>query len=120
MDYEEVLCAPGRDVFLFLDPPYYSVAKSRLYGKRGELHLQFDHERLARVVQSCPHRWLLTYDDCAEVRKLYRDAFIVEWTLQYGMNNYKQSSARPGNELFIANDDIRPLHQRQLTLIPEK
>lgn len=120
LDYQEVVCAPGKDVFLFLDPPYYSVAKSRLYGKRGELHLQFDHERLARALKSCPHRWLLTYDDCEEVRRLYRDAYTVEWTLQYGMNNYKQSSARPGKELFIANYDIGSLHHRQLALILEK
>jgi hypothetical protein len=55
-----------------------------------------------------------------QLRRLYRDAFIVEWTLQYGMNNYKQTTARAGNELFIANYDIRALHQKQLALVVEK
>lgn len=119
-DYEETVCAAGEEVFLFLDPPYYSAAQSRLYGKRGELHLQFDHQRMARVLHACSHRWLLTYDDCAEIRRLYRDAYIVEWTLQYGMNNYKQTNARPGKELFIANYDICFLHQRQLVLAMER
>lgn len=119
-DYESVVLAPGEGVFLFLDPPYYSAAPSRLYGKRGELHLQFDHERLARVLKECPHRWLLTYDDCEVVRRLYRDACIVEWTLQYGMNNYKQPTARPGSELFIANYDISAFYQKQLSLVLER
>jgi len=120
LDYEETVYTPGEDVFLFLDPPYYSVAQSRLYGKRGELHLQFDHQRLAKVLKNCSHQWLLTYDDCPEIRRLYRDASIAEWTLQYGMNNYKQSNARAGKELFIANYDIRSLHQRQLVLAMER
>ncbi len=119
MDYAEAVNAPGEDVFLFLDPPYYSVAESRLYGKRGELHTQFDHERFAQVVQSCPHRWLITYDDCPEVRRLFRGACMVEWELQYGMNNYKQPTARAGKELFIANYDIASLYHRQLALILE-
>lgn len=51
-DYEPVVREEGTGVFIFLDPPYYSVAQSRLYGRRGELHLQFDHERLARVPSS--------------------------------------------------------------------
>lgn len=33
LDYEEVIHAPGEDVFIFLDPPYYSTTQSRLYGK---------------------------------------------------------------------------------------
>ncbi|MGQ9487307.1 MAG: DNA adenine methylase [Armatimonadota bacterium] len=119
LDYAEVIHAPGEDVFLFLDPPYYSVARSRLYGRRGELHVQFDHERFARSVQSCPHRWLITYDDCPEVRRLFRGAYMVEWKLQYGMNNYKQTNARAGKELFIANYDIVSRHAEQLALVFE-
>ncbi len=120
LDYAEVVNAPGEEVFLFLDPPYYSATRSRLYGKRGELHTGFDHERFASVVRSCPHKWLITYDDCPEVRRLFRDAYIVEWELQYGMNNYKQPVARPGKELFIANYDIASRYQKQLALLLEE
>ncbi len=120
LDYAEVVTAPGEDVFVFLDPPYYSAADSRLYGKRGRLHTEFDHERFASVIQACPHRWLITYDDCPAVRRLFRDACIVEWELQYGMNNYKQPTARPGRELFIANYDIRSRYARQMALVLER
>jgi DNA adenine methylase len=120
LDYAEVLKAPGEDVFIFLDPPYYSAARSRLYGRRGELHTGFDHVRFAEVVKQCPHRWLITYDDCPEVRRLFDGACIVQWQLQYGMNNYKQPFARPGKELFIANYDIASRYQKQLALLLEQ
>ncbi len=119
-DYEPVVIEKGTGIFIFLDPPYYSVAQSRLYGRRGELHLQFDHERLARVLRQCPHRWLLTYDDSSYIRQLYEGYYQSRWTLQYGMNNYKQPRARAGNELFISNYPMVPMRSRQLALVMER
>jgi DNA adenine methylase len=102
-DYEVLLTTPGDRVFIFLDPPYLSATQSKLYGVRGELHLAFDHERFAYNMQRCSHRWLITYDDSPEVRKLFSFAKIFEWQLQYGMNNFKQETAEIGSELFIRN-----------------
>jgi DNA adenine methylase len=102
-DYEKLLFEDGEGVFIFLDPPYYSTAKSKLYGKNGNLHLSFDHERFAANMKKCKHLWLITYDDCTEVRELFSFAYIYPWELQYGMNNYKQKTARKGRELFITN-----------------
>ena len=120
-DYELLLREGGESVFIFLDPPYYSAADSRLYGKRGELHLNFDHQRLARVLHETVHRWLLTYDDSIYIRELYRDYTQVCWRLQYGMNNYKQPTARAGQELFIANYAIQPSSAaKQLYMVLER
>ena len=102
-DFEKVVTAPGEDVFIFSDPPYLSATKSKLYGKKGALHTSFDHERFAAVMQHVGHKWLITYDDCEEVRDLFSFANIRSWELQYGMNNYKQESAAKGNEVMIAN-----------------
>ncbi len=102
-DYEPLLFQAGDGVFIFLDPPYFKATKSKLYGVRGTLHTTFDHERFAAMMQKCPHRWLITYDDSPEIRKLFQFADITEWTLQYGMNNYKQEVALLGQELFIKN-----------------
>jgi DNA adenine methylase len=101
--YEKLLFEDGEGVFIFLDPPYYSTVKSRLYGKNGELHLNFDHKRFASNMKKCQHLWLITYDDCTEIRELFSFAYIYPWEMQYGMNNYKQSSAKKGKELFITN-----------------
>lgn len=102
-DYEPLLFRPGEGVFIFLDPPYLSASDSKLYGVRGELHTSFDHIRFAENMRRCPHRWLITYDDSPQIRELFNFAHIVEWELQYGMNNYKQGSAAKGRELFIKN-----------------
>jgi DNA adenine methylase len=102
-DYENLLSQPGENVFIFLDPPYLSATKSKLYGLKGNLHTAFDHERFAHNMRQCQHKWLITYDDSPEVRKLFSFAYITEWTLQYGMNNYKQENAAQGQELLIRN-----------------
>ena len=110
-DYETLLFEAGNDVFIFLDPPYFRQRKSRLYGKNGYLHVSFDHERFAQDMRRCPHKWLLTYDDSVEIRELYDFAYIYEWELQYGMNNYKQESAKKGSELFISNYPLKMSRQ---------
>lgn len=102
-DYEDLLLQDGERVFIFLDPPYLSATKSKLYGFRGQLHTAFDHDRFASNMRECRHKWLITYDDSPKIRKLFDFANITEWTLQYGMNNYKQKSAAEGQELLIKN-----------------
>lgn len=100
-DFESVITAPGNDVFIFLDPPYYTATK--LYGKNGSLHA-FDHERLAAVLKKSNHRFLITYDDCDEIRRLYDWAQFKPWQLQYGMNNCNaENTSKIGSELFISN-----------------
>jgi DNA adenine methylase len=105
--YEEYLVAEGEDVFLFLDPPYCRQAKSRLYGKRGALHTGFDHEKFAEDMKRCNHQWLITLDDTPVIKELFSFAYITEWELQYGMNNYKQEKAEIGRELFISNYKLK-------------
>jgi DNA adenine methylase len=107
LDYSHLLKPEGEDVFLFLDPPYFSATKSKLYGKDGDLHTSFEHHRFAELLQQCYHRWLITYDDSLQIRENFQWANISEWELQYGMNNYKQSGAAKGKELFITNYKVQ-------------
>ena len=103
LDYADLLTPANKNTFLFLDPPYFSVTKSKLYGKRGILHTSFDHERFSRVMKECSASWLITYDNCPEIRNNFQFANLYEWELQYGMNNYKQKGAAKGKELFLSN-----------------
>jgi DNA adenine methylase len=107
-DYEKSLTEPGEEVFIFLDPPYISKTHSKLYGKDGVLHTGFDHTRFAEEMKKCKHKWLITYDDSPEVRKLFSfaEGRIIKFQLQYGMNNFKQRHAEKGKELFIMNYDV--------------
>ncbi|MBD5164901.1 DNA adenine methylase [Helicobacter sp.] len=109
-DYQELLYKNGENVFIFLDPPYFSATKSRLYGKRGDLHTSFNHEALYKNLKNIKHKFLLTYDDSDYIRELYKDFYLQEWTLQYGMNNYKQEKANVGKELLISNFKITKNH----------
>lgn len=125
LDYREVLLDRGKEVFTFLDPPYFKATKSKLYGKNGILHTGFNHDEFATEMKKCNHSWLITYDDSLEIRNNFQFAHIYNWELQYGMNNYKQGKAEKGNELFISNYEL-PLKRHndpteenvnQLTLI---
>ncbi len=102
-DYEELVRREGENVFIFLDPPYYSAKKSALYGKNGNLHKSFDHIKFAETMKNCRHKWLITYDDSHYVRDLFSFAKIIAWELVYGMRNVTENSNQKGNELFISN-----------------
>lgn len=108
-DYSAVVQEPGENVFIFLDPPYYSKMQSKLYGKNGELHTKFDHDKFVKDVCACKHKWLITYDNCAKVNKLFASDDSATWKklgweLQYGTNNLKEEKkAKIGKELFIFN-----------------
>lgn len=113
LDYQEVVSADGEDVFMFLDPPYYSSTKSALYGKNGNLHKTFDHERFATVMKQTKHRWLITYDDSEYIRNLFSFANITAWDLTYGMRNVNRKSDRLGKELIITNYSFEEVYSRQ-------
>ncbi len=103
LDFQEVVEAPGEDVFIFLDPPYHSATKSALYGKNGNMHKGFEHERFAEVMKNCDHKWLITYDNCEYIRDLFSFANVFTWEFTYGMKNVKKDADQTGKEVFISN-----------------
>ena len=110
LPYEELFNGSGdsEEVFTFMDPPYLSNKKSKLYGKNGNLHDSFDHVEFSSHVQKLYDfgRWIITLDDCEETRDLFSFANIYSWDLQYGMNNVNSKSIVKGRELFITNYSI--------------
>ncbi len=118
-DYQKVIEAEGENVFIFLDPPYFSATKSALYGKNGHLHKSFDHERFAESLQNCPHKWLITYDDSPFIHALFPFAHITPWQLTYGMRNVNKDSDQKGEELFISNYPLFVEQKEELRLFAE-
>lgn len=116
LDYEELVKREGENVFIFLDPPYYSATKSALYGKNGNMHKSFDHVKFAENMKSCKHKWLITYDDSEYIRNLFSFANIMPWELMYGMRNVKAGADQKGKELFISNYLEALPEKQQLTL----
>ena len=115
-DYEELVKQEGKNVFIFLDPPYYSATKSALYGKNGNMHKSFDHVKFADTMRNCEHKWLITYDDSEYIRDLFSFANIMPWELMYGMRNVTEGSDQKGKELFISNYLQKLPEKQQLTL----
>jgi DNA adenine methylase len=111
LDYREILSDGEKNIFTFLDPPYFKATKSKLYGKNGILHTGFNHDEFANEMRKCNHSWLITYDDSPEIRNNFKFANVYDWELQYGMNNYKQGKAEKGSELFISNYTL-PIEKR--------
>lgn len=101
----EVRCADYRDVipkhddwFLYLDPPY--KIDQQLYGINGNTHKGFDHGALAALLLK-RERWIMSYNDCEEIRKLYPRHKILSVDWAYGMAADKTS-----NEILILSRDL--------------
>jgi len=82
---------------IFLDPPYY-LEKSNLYGEKGDLHENFDHDKLFNIIKNY-NNWIMTYNNCDFIKNLYKNFKIIETKWTYGMNKTKKSS-----EIIIINN----------------
>ena len=84
------------NAFIYFDPPYYNKAK-RLY-KNALTHAA--HVRIAnRILDYVDCPWLLTYDDVAEIRKLYAERGIKRFDLNYSAANKGKAS-----EIIVCSD----------------
>lgn len=70
----------GEQVFLFLDPPYFHKTDRRLY---RDDYTADDHATLAELLRDTDLPWLLSYDDCEEIRSLYSWADVLPYRLSY-------------------------------------
>ncbi len=95
-DFKESLTAYP-NAFAYVDPPY--LIKSNLYGKKGNAHKDFDHAGLAELLKY-RKSWLLSYNDCPEIRDLYQGFSIITPNWKYGMSSDKSSK-----EVLIFSDD---------------
>ncbi len=101
--YEKMLLNSGENVMIYLDPPYLSAKKKSLYGSKGSLNRFFDHQELARNIDTCKHKWFMTCDDSDEMRELFsiHHTFRSQWS--YGMTNVNSKKTIIGKELFVAS-----------------
>ena len=104
-DYSEVLTLPpkGKSVFMYLDPPYYHADTKRAYTKPFTTD---DHYRLAEDLRETSYSFCLSYDDCPEIRTLYKWANIYEAKWNYNTANRHGEHRSRGNELIITNYEV--------------
>ena len=89
-----------KKVLIFLDPPYYLADQKRAY-----LHSfkSDDHIRLMECLKRTKHKFCLTYDNCQEVKELYKWANIHEYNWMYHTANSNATTRKMGKELIITN-----------------
>jgi len=91
MDFVDFINSVPEGEFMFLDPPY--LIESKIYGNKGDLHKEFDHKKLAEML-NVRTNWMLCYNNCDTILDMYSDDNIIgyEASWAYGMNKSKQSS----------------------------
>lgn len=100
LGFESVINKPGKDVFIILDPPYYHQGDN-LYPVSMNHN---DHRDLARLLSETAHNFLLTIDDCPEVRSIYnhQSFYLNQESWNYSITQ-KREKNKIGKELFISN-----------------
>jgi len=90
--------------FFFCDPPYYHKG-SLCYSKHFS---HDDHKNLAKKILSCGARYVVTLDDCFEIRKIWTDLGCSEKLILTEEWLYSMVSSRTknklGKELFIVDE----------------
>jgi DNA adenine methylase len=105
-DFETVIRCKRNNI-AYIDPPYY-VKGPELYQYSFTPE---DHERLAGLLRQTKHPWLLSYDNCEEIRDLYKFAAIREVPL-----NYTIKGSVTKTELLIAPNQYDELLEERRKL----
>jgi len=106
-DFSMLINEPG-DALIYLDPPYF-IKGNDLYqcGFTDD-----DHIRLCNDLKNTNHKWILSYDDCDEIRKMYAWAKIeVLADVNYSITATKDKDSgarqsRKKSELLIYPKDF--------------
>ena len=96
-DFKQILTTYDReDTLFYLDPPYYEAEK--YYSDR---FLPKDHVMLKETLDNITGKFVLSYNDCDYIRKLYKDYMIVEVDRQH--NLMKREIGARYKELLVKN-----------------
>ena len=116
-NYSEMLW--GKDSFVFLDPPY--AIKDNLYGTKGKLHKQFDHEMFAAEACSSEQQCMITYNSELYIKDRFPNWYQKDWDLTYTMRSTDTytKDQKKRKELLLLNyetqsqlDGISEVNQR--------
>lgn len=90
------------DTLIYLDPPYFSRPGSKYNLYRHEYCIS-DHIRLRDEISKLKTRWILSYNDCEEIRELYTEFKIIKYKKRYSISKKEKHGA----ELMIHSDNVR-------------
>ena len=107
LSYEELLKDVDDDVFIYLDPPY--EIESKIYGKRGAMHVGFDHDKFAYDCNRARMATMaISYNSDQSVKQRFPEwnqiEFPLTYTLRADRKNYRKDQAQR-MELLLTNYD---------------
>ena len=88
------------DAFFYCDPPYYSSEYVYACSFTWE-----DHVRLKDTLAQAEGKWLVSYNDCPEIRELYEGCKFFDFKRIHSMVQ-KYEAGKEFPELLIGNYDL--------------
>lgn len=120
-DFEVLIKHYDRDnAFFYCDPPYYSSEYVYQCGFTWD-----DHLRLKNTLANSKGKWLVSYNDCEEIRNLYDGYSFFDFTRLHNMKQ-RINAGEQFPELLISNYDMyerqrnKPLQLSLLDLTTEQ
>jgi DNA adenine methylase Dam len=109
-DANDIVRQSSPDALVYLDPPYAKVGKdgkSFIYGKDGDMHKSFNHDRFAESVAVCESTVLMSYDNNDLIKSMYpafnNETFDLTYTMHSGSKYREEEKER--KELVLWNYD---------------
>ena len=102
LSYEE-LATDNKNVFTYFDPPYEIGIP--IYGKRGEMHKYFDHDKFAADCDGQTNHQMISYNSTQVIRNRFKNWYASEFDLTYSMRStgdYMKEQAER-KELVLTN-----------------
>ena len=105
LSYEDLL-TDWKDTFIYLDPPY--DIKDNLYGKKGDIHKKFDHDKFAKDCDDHTADMMISYNSSQLIKNRFKDWNAVEFDLTYTMRSVGDymSDQQTRKELLLLNYGI--------------
>ena len=102
LSYEDLL-TDWKDTFIYLDPPY--DIKDNLYGKSGEMHKKFDHDKFAKDCDDHTADMMISYNSSQLIKNRFKNWNAVEFDLTYTMRSVGDymSDQQTRKELLLLN-----------------
>jgi len=102
LSYEDLL-TDWKNTFIYLDPPY--DIKDNLYGKKGDIHKKFDHDKFAKDCDDHTADMMISYNSSQLIKNRFKNWNAVEFDLTYTMRSVGDymSDQQTRKELLLLN-----------------
>ena len=90
-------------IFMYLDPPY--DIKDNLYGKKGEMHKHFDHDKFAKDCDKSKINMMISYNSDQLIKERFKNWDATEFDLTYTMRSVGEymRDQKQRKELILMN-----------------